>query len=122
ESEIALFEPFDGIANSVRRRSFELIYCKQVLEHIRHRAPLLAEVCRVLMPSGWFGGSTSQFEPYDSPSLGHYTPIGLIELLSVLRSNSDGASTTETRWLGAWTADILGCTAGGRRDHPSSER
>ena len=56
--------------------AFELVYCKQVLEHVRRPEPLLAEVRRVLVPGGWFAGSTSQLELYHSLSMWNYTPFG----------------------------------------------
>ena len=61
--------------------AFELVYCKQVLEHVRHPEPLLAEVRRVLAPGGWFAGSTSQLEAYHSLSMWNFTPFGMAELL-----------------------------------------
>ena len=70
----ARFETFDGVSMPFEDGSFDLVYCKQVLEHVRHPEPLLAEVRRVLTPGGWFAGSTSQLEPYHSLSLWNYTP------------------------------------------------
>src|SRR5690349_11533245 len=43
----ARFETFDGISVPFADASFDLVYCKQVLEHVRRPAPLLAEVRRV---------------------------------------------------------------------------
>jgi ubiquinone/menaquinone biosynthesis C-methylase UbiE len=77
----ARFETFDGASMPFEDGSFELVYCKQVLEHVRHPAPLLAEVRRVLVPGGWFAGSTSQLEPYHSLSVWNYTPVGIVSLL-----------------------------------------
>lgn len=77
----ARFETFDGVTMPFTDGSFELVYCKQVLEHVRNPAALLKEVHRVLAPGGWFAGSTSQLEPYHSLSLWNYTPFGLIALL-----------------------------------------
>jgi SAM-dependent methyltransferase len=77
----ARFETFDGITMPFDDAVFELVYCKQVLEHVRHPEPLLGEVRRVLAPGGWFAGSTSQLEPYHSLSLWNYTPLGMIALL-----------------------------------------
>jgi SAM-dependent methyltransferase len=77
----ARFETFDGVTMPFDDASFELVYCKQVLEHVRHPEPLLAEVRRVLAPGGAFAGSTSQLEPYHSLSLWNYTPFGLVRLL-----------------------------------------
>jgi SAM-dependent methyltransferase len=77
----ARFETFDGISMPFADASFELVYCKQVLEHVRHPEPLLAEVSRVLVPGGYFAGSTSQLEPFHSLSVWNFTPVGLAALL-----------------------------------------
>ncbi len=76
----ARFETFDGIEIPFGDDSFDLVYCKQVLEHVRRPAPLLAEVSRVLSPGGFFAGSTSQLEPFHSLSLWNYTPLGFAKL------------------------------------------
>jgi hypothetical protein len=47
-----------------------------VFEHVRHPERLLGEVARVLSPTGFFVGSTSQLEPYHSFSLWNYTIYG----------------------------------------------
>jgi SAM-dependent methyltransferase len=77
----AEFRVFDGIALPADDGSFDGVYCKQVLEHVRDPAPLLAEVARVLRPGGSFAGSTSQLEPFHSYSTWNYTPYGLMLLL-----------------------------------------
>lgn len=77
----ARFATFDGVSLPFEDGAFELVYCKQVLEHVRNPEPLLAEVRRVLVDGGWFAGSTSQLEPYHSLSLWNYTPLGLVKLL-----------------------------------------
>src|SRR5215208_4420707 len=61
--------------------AFDLVYCKQVLEHVRRPQPLLAEVGRVLRPNGWLAGSTSHLEAFHSRSVFNYTPYGLMLLL-----------------------------------------
>jgi SAM-dependent methyltransferase len=76
----AQFETFDGVEIPFGGESFDLVYCKQVLEHVRQPAPLLAEVTRVLAPGGFFAGSTSQLEPFHSLSLWNYTPVGFAKL------------------------------------------
>jgi SAM-dependent methyltransferase len=76
----ARFETFDGVHIPFGESSFDLVYCKQVLEHVRRPAPLLAEVSRVLAPGGFFAGSTSQLEPFHSLSLWNYTPLGFADL------------------------------------------
>jgi SAM-dependent methyltransferase len=77
----ARFETFDGRSIPFEPERFDLVYCKQVLEHVRSPTPLLADVRRVLAPGGYFAGSTSQLEPYHGLSLWNYTPLGLKGLL-----------------------------------------
>jgi SAM-dependent methyltransferase len=79
------FATFDGVSIPFADGSFDLVYCKQVLEHVRHPAPLLHNVHRVLAPGGYFAGSTSQLEPFHSLSLWNYTPVGLAQLLEDAR-------------------------------------
>ena len=73
----ARFEVFDGVTIPFADDSFDVVFCKQVLEHVRHPGPLLGEVRRVLAPGGHLAGSTSQLEPYHSLSYWNYTPRGL---------------------------------------------
>jgi SAM-dependent methyltransferase len=103
----ARFETFDGISMPFADGSFELVYCKQVLEHVRHPDSLLAEAFRVLVPGGWFAGSTSQLELYHSLSLWNYTPVGFVELLGAaglraveLRPGIDGLTMMAWRMAG----------------------
>ncbi|MEA2459812.1 MAG: hypothetical protein QOC95_2784 [Thermoleophilaceae bacterium] len=77
----AEFVTFDGLRLPFGDGSFDAVYCKQVLEHVREPAPLIAEVARVLRPGGLFAGSTSQLEPFHSYSTWNYTPYGLALLL-----------------------------------------
>jgi ubiquinone/menaquinone biosynthesis C-methylase UbiE len=76
----AEFVSFDGRRLPFEDSSFELVYCKQVLEHVRRPRPLLAEVARVLRPDGWLAGSTSHLEAFHSRSVFNYTPYGLMLL------------------------------------------
>jgi SAM-dependent methyltransferase len=103
----ARFETFDGVSMPFPNDSFDLVYCKQVLEHVRNPEPLLKEVHRVLLPGGWFAGSTSQLEPYHSLSLWNYTPIGMVALLKQadlrpveLRPGIDGLTLIAWRLAG----------------------
>jgi SAM-dependent methyltransferase len=73
----AEFHSFDGESLPFADASFDLVWCKQVLEHVRRPEPLLAEVARVLSPGGSFVGSTSQLEPFHSRSTANPTPYGL---------------------------------------------
>jgi SAM-dependent methyltransferase len=77
----AEFVTFDGVHLPFEDGSFDAVYCKQVLEHVREPGPLLAEVARVLRAGGVLAGSTSQLEPFHSFSTWNYTPYGLKLLL-----------------------------------------
>src|SRR3954452_24742101 len=77
----AEFVIFDGVYLPFDDGSVDLVYCKQVLEHVAHPAPLMAEVARVLAPGGAFAGSTSQLEAFHSRSRFNYTPFGLAEVM-----------------------------------------
>src|SRR5829696_4737995 len=63
------FVSFDGRRLPFADASFDLVYCKQVLEHVRHPAALLVDAARVLRPDGAFVGSTSHLEAFHSRSL-----------------------------------------------------
>ena len=103
----ARFETFDGVSMPFEDGAFDLVYCKQVLEHVHHPEPLLAEVRRVLAPGGYLAGSTSQLEPYHSLSLWNYTPVGFLALLErvnlravELRPGIDGLTLIAWRLAG----------------------
>ena len=115
----ARFETFDGISIPFGEGSFDLVYCKQVLEHVRHPKPLLADVRRILAPGGYFAGSTSQLEPFHSLSMWNYTPLGFYEIakeaglrLIELRPGIDGRRAR--RAAAWWAADRPFDSAGGR--------
>jgi ubiquinone/menaquinone biosynthesis C-methylase UbiE len=72
------FVSFDGERLPFPDASFDLVFCKQVLEHVRRPAPLLGEAARVLRPDGWLAGSTSHLEAFHSRSVWNYTPYGLM--------------------------------------------
>ena len=71
------FVTYDGINIPFENNFFDMIYCRQVLEHVQKPLKLLSDVYRVLRPGGAFIGSTSQLEPYHSYSTFNYTPFGL---------------------------------------------
>lgn len=70
------FHSFDGKSLPFDDSTFDMVFSKQVLEHVRHPSLLMSEMARVLKPGGLFVGSTSQLEPYHSYSLWNYTPYG----------------------------------------------
>ena len=72
----AHFETFDGVNIPFEDNSFDLIFCNQVLEHVRFPGKLMSNIHRVLKPNGYLVGATSQLEPYHSLSVWNYTPHG----------------------------------------------
>jgi SAM-dependent methyltransferase len=72
---------YDGGALPFEDASFDVVFCKQVLEHVHDPVHVLAEVARVLRPGGAFCGSTSQMEPFHARSTFGYTAYGLASLL-----------------------------------------
>jgi SAM-dependent methyltransferase len=101
------FATFDGVRIPAGDASLDLVFCKQVLEHVREPEPLLGDVARALKPGGLLVGSTSQLEPFHSLSLWNYTPYGLTVLLEAaglevleLRPCIDGLTLVVQRGLG----------------------
>ena len=79
--EDADLQAFDGRTLPCPDASVDVVFCKQVLEHVEQPDPLLADVARVLRRGGAFAGSTSHLEPFHSRSVANYTPYGLKLLL-----------------------------------------
>lgn len=73
---------FDGMNLPYSNKSFDLIYCNQVLEHVRYPDKLLSEAFRVLRPNGIFLGSVSYLEPYHSYSIFNFTPYGIVRVFA----------------------------------------
>ena len=103
----AEFRTFDGERIPSESCRCDLVYCAQVLEHVRRPAPLLGEAARVLRPGGHLAGSTSQLEPFHSRSTFGYTPYGLTLLLEEaglevleLRPSIDAITLIVRRGLG----------------------
>jgi SAM-dependent methyltransferase len=101
------FVTFDGRSLPFDDASFELVYCKQVLEHVEHPRALLTEVARVLEPGGHLAGSTSQLEAFHSRSTLNWTPYGFTRLaedagleVAELRPVIDGFTLVAWRALG----------------------
>lgn len=76
----AEFRSFDGLHLPFDDGEVDLVFCKQVLEHVERPHELVADVARALRPGGRFAGSTSHLEPYHSRSVGSWTPYGLQRL------------------------------------------
>jgi SAM-dependent methyltransferase len=101
------FVTFDGRRLPFDDGSFDLVYCKQVLEHVEHPRELMREVARVLGAAGHLAGSTSQLEAFHSRSILNWTPYGFTRLaedagLEVveLRPVIDGFTLVAWRALG----------------------
>lgn len=76
------FYTFDGVNIPFEDNFFDLIFCNQVLEHVRKPELLLANIQRVLRPDGYFVGSVSQLEPFHSQSVWNFTPHGFCQLIT----------------------------------------
>ena len=114
------FVTYDGRRIPFAENTFDVIYCKQVLEHVRYPQNLIGEVQRVLKPHGYFIGSTSHLEPYHSYSYWNYTPFGFSVLvrdaglrLLEIRPSIDAFSMLVTHVLG-WFPVNLAISALGR--------
>lgn len=101
------FRVYDGAHMPFDESAFDVVFCKQVLEHVRHPDAVIAEVARVLRPGGVFVGSVSQLEPYHSHSIFNWTAYGIVQVfadhgleVAQLRPGIDGVSLTLRRLLG----------------------
>jgi SAM-dependent methyltransferase len=72
---------FDGVSLPFEDASVDVVFSKQVLEHVERPHELIPDVARVLVPGGRFAGSTSHLEPYHGRSTMNLTPYGLKVLL-----------------------------------------
>jgi SAM-dependent methyltransferase len=72
---------FDGVRLPFEDASVDVVFSKQVLEHVERPHQLIGDIARVLRPGGVFAGSTSQLEPYHGRSTMNLTPYGLKRLL-----------------------------------------
>jgi SAM-dependent methyltransferase len=75
------FTIYDGVNIPFPPESFDLIYSKHVLEHVRRPLELLRNVRGALKPDGYYAGSVSQLEPYHGYSFWNYTPLGFKEVV-----------------------------------------
>ena len=77
----AEFRTYDGVNIPAEDNSIDMIYSRQVFEHVRYPEQVLADIKRVLQPGGMFIGSTSHLEPYHSFSFWNFTPFGFKRLV-----------------------------------------
>lgn len=103
----AEFMAYDGIHIPLDDNAMDLIFCRQVFEHVRYPEPLLAQIHRVLKPGGRLILSASFLEPYHSHSRFGYTPFGFHDLLRdanliplAFRPGADGLSLIIRRLMG----------------------
>jgi SAM-dependent methyltransferase len=74
------FATFDGVNLPYHDASFDLVFSRQVLEHVRHPDRPLRDVAGVLKPGGRFIGSVSYLEPCHSRSIFNFTPYGAMRV------------------------------------------
>jgi SAM-dependent methyltransferase len=98
---------FDGAHIPFADGEMDLVYSRQVFEHVRYPADLLREIHRVLKPGGHLVGSTSHLEPFHSRSYWNYTPYGFCMLLlesgfdaPTVRPGIDGLTLMVRRMFG----------------------
>ncbi|MFA1624378.1 class I SAM-dependent methyltransferase [Rhizobium mongolense] len=95
---------YDGKTMPFSNSKFDVVFCKQVLEHVRHPDAVIAEVSRILKPGGIFVGSCSQLEPYHSHSIFNWTAYGIVQVfeshdlfVKQIRPGIDGITLTMRR-------------------------
>lgn len=75
------FAVYDGVEIPFGPESFDMVYSKHVLEHVRRPLEVLRQVRRTLRPGGYYAGSVSQLEPYHGHSFWNFTPLGFKEVI-----------------------------------------
>ncbi len=95
------FVTYDGVTIPFPDQHFDVVFSRQVFEHVRYPEKLLQEIHRVLRPGGSFIGSVSQLEPYHSRSYWNFTYMGFASIASEaglrpveLRPGIDGITLT----------------------------
>lgn len=81
------FVTFDGVHLPFPDNSFDVVFSRQVFEHVESPEALLQEIARVLKPEGFCIGSVSQLEPYHSRSYGNMTTYGFTALVHKAQLN-----------------------------------
>lgn len=101
------FMEFDGINIPVPSDSVDLVFSRQVLEHVRYPEVHLKDVARVLKRDGYLVGSTSHLEPYHSFQFWNFTPYGFKEIvqdagliLEEIRPGIDGLTLVRRTYKG----------------------
>ena len=101
------FMDFDGINIPLPTESVDLVFSRQVLEHVRYPEELLKDVARILKRNGFMVGSTSQLEPYHSYQYWNFTPFGFKEIandagipLKEIRPSIDGSTLVKRTYEG----------------------
>ena len=101
------FRSYDGKHMPFENSYFDVVFTKQVLEHVRYPDIVIEETSRVLRKDGIFVGACSQLEPYHSYSIFNWTAYGIVSVfkshgLNVvqLRPGIDGVTLTMRRILG----------------------
>jgi SAM-dependent methyltransferase len=74
-------DTYDGVNLPYSAASFDVVYSRQVFEHVRRPHELMSEVARVLKPGGYLVGSVAYLEPYHSLSTFNFTPFGMQYLI-----------------------------------------
>ncbi|WP_431305212.1 methyltransferase domain-containing protein [Sediminicoccus sp. BL-A-41-H5] len=95
------FVTYDGVTIPFEDGRFDVVYSRQVFEHVRHPEALMREIHRVLKPGGRFIGSVSQLEPFHSNSYWNFTWFGFATIateaglaLVEMRPGMDGVTLT----------------------------
>lgn len=95
------FVTYDGVNIPFEDERFDVVFSRQVFEHVRHPEPLMREIRRVLKPGGRFIGSVSQLEPFHSNSYWNFTYFGFATIaveaglaLVEMRPGIDGVTLT----------------------------
>ncbi|PYL84390.1 MAG: class I SAM-dependent methyltransferase [Acidobacteria bacterium] len=108
------FCAYNGVQVPLADQSVDIVYSRQVFEHVRHPKVLIEEIHRVLKKDGFFVGSTSHLEPFHSRSYWNYTPYGFCELLRdagfrsiLVRPGIDSLTLIGRRWLHYLRLDAL---------------
>ena len=73
---------FDGVNIPRQSNSVDLVFSRQVLEHVRHPEEHLKDALRILKPGGYLIGSTSHLEAYHSFQYWNFTPFGFKEIVT----------------------------------------